>query len=549
MPTRAPGGSPGSSPAPDGRAGDSADLAGFGYTQSLDRSLGRFSTFAAGFSFISILTGVVQLFGFGFAFAGPAVWWTWLIVFFGQLMVALCFAELAGQYPLAGSVYNWSKRMASGYASWMIGWIYVVGAIVTVAGVSVALQVVLPQVSTGFQILGSDADAGTYATEGGAQNAILLGAILIVFAVVINMSGVKLMSRINNVGVTAELVGAVVLIVLLIFHITRGPEVVTETLGRGDSYDAGYFGAFIIGGFMSVYVMAGFETAATLAEETNDPRRNAPKSIIRALLASALIGGLVILLALMVVNDINDENIGVLGLPYILKEALGDTTGKIFLLDAALAITVCVLAVMAGCIRLIFAMARDGRLPLGDKIARVSGANQVPVVPALVVGALALGLLAINLGNNSAFLALTSVGIVMFYLCYLGVTGSMLLRRFRGQWPTANHGAYFSLGRWGLPVNLIAVVYGALVMINVAWPRAAVYDALAGTEDANGNIIAGHWYWQYFAVLFVGSVIAVGSAYYFAVYRRKPIEVLAEHAAPTPMPTPTPSPPLAESAR
>ena len=95
---------------------DAEQLAQFGYKQELHRTLGSFSSFAAGFSYISILTGVIQLFAFGFLFAGPAVWWSWLIVLGGQMMVALCFAEMAGQYPLAGSVYNWSKRVAGDFA-------------------------------------------------------------------------------------------------------------------------------------------------------------------------------------------------------------------------------------------------------------------------------------------------------------------------------------------------------------------------------------------------------------------------------------------------
>src|SRR3981081_4555355 len=211
-------------------AGDRGGLAGFAYKQGADRSLGNFSSFAAGFSYISILTGVIQLFAFGFAFAGPAVWWTWLIVLAGQMSVALCFAELAGQYPLAGSVYNWSKRVAGDYISWMTGWIYVIGSIVTVAAVAVAWQVVLPQVSTKFQILGGVADAGTHVTKGGGHNALLLGAILVGFGTIINMLGVKVMSRINNFGVLAELIGASLLVVLLIFHFTRGPGIVFHTL-------------------------------------------------------------------------------------------------------------------------------------------------------------------------------------------------------------------------------------------------------------------------------------------------------------------------------
>ncbi len=510
------------------RGGESSELAQFGYKQELDRSLGKFSSFAAGFSYISILTGVIQLFAFGFAFAGPPVWWTWFIVLGGQTMVALCFMEMAGQYPLAGSVYNWSKRVAGDFASWMTGWIYVIGSIVTVAAVAVAWQVVLPQVSTSFQFLGHAADAGTYVTKGGAQNALLLGAILVVFATIVNLMGVRVMARINNFGVMAELIGSTVLVILLLFHITRGPGVVFHNLGLGAGHRWGYFGAFIIGGIMSAYVMYGFDTAGTLAEETNEPRRTAPPAIIRALYAAATIGGLLILLAVMCVKDIHDKNIGLLGLPYILKQALGSTTGKVFLVDSAIAITVCTLAVMASCIRLLFAMARDGRLPFGPHIARVSGRHKIPVVPCLVVSVLSLALLAVNIGNQSAFLALTSVAIVMFYIAYLGVTGGMLVRRLRGEWPRPDHGPYFSLGRFGLLVNGLAVAYGTLVAINIAWPRKEVYDALG---VASGH---GHWYWQYIAILFIGIVVIIGSIYYFAVYNKKPIEVLREHAAEVP---------------
>src|SRR5947209_7159796 len=377
--------------------GDSHEVAGFGYKQDLDWSLGKFSSFAAGFSYISILTGVIQLFAFGFVFAGPAVWWTWFIVLFGQMMVALCFAEMAGQFPLAGSVYNWSKRVAGDFAAWMTGWIYVVGSIVTVAAVAVAWQVVLPQVSTKFQILGSSADAGFYYTKGGAHNALLLGAILVVFGTVVNMLGVKVMARINNFGVMAELIGATLLVILILFNAHRGPGVVLHTLGRGAGHKWGYFGAFIIGGIMSAYVMYGFDTAGTLAEETNEPRRNAPPAIIRALWAAGLIGGLLILFSLMSAPNIHDKNIPLLGLPHVIKQVLGNTTGNIFLIDAAIAISVCTLAVMASCIRLLFAMARDGRLPFGTQIARVSGHRKVPVIPALVVGVLSMALLAINI--------------------------------------------------------------------------------------------------------------------------------------------------------
>ena len=348
----------------------------------------------------------------------------------------------------------------------------VVGSIVTVAAVAVAWQVILPQVSTSFQILGDKADAGTYLTKGGAKNAILLGAILVVFTTIVNMIGVKLMARINNVGVILELIGATLLIVLLTFHFSRGPGVVFNTLGLGEGHQWGYFGAFIIGGIMSAYVMYGFDTAGTLAEETNDPRRNAPPAIIKALATASLIGGLMILFALMAVDDIHDKNIAAAG-PALHRQAgagqhrrqhlphrLGHRDHR----------------VLPGGAHVVHPhdVRHGARRPAARSARRWRGCRAAARCRSsrrIVVGILAIVLLAINIGNQSAFLALTSVAIIMFYLAYLCVTGPLLLRRIRGTWPTPEHGTYFSLGRWGMLVNVFAVVYGAIVAFNIAWPR------------------------------------------------------------------------------
>ncbi len=135
---------------------DAEQLAEFGYKQELHRTLGSFSSFAAGFSYISILTGMFQTSYLGFLFAGPAFIWAWLVVLFGQMMVALQFAELSAHYPLAGSVYQWSKQVAGKAWAWNTGWVYLCAQIVTVPAVALAWQVILPQISTqvpGVQVL------------------------------------------------------------------------------------------------------------------------------------------------------------------------------------------------------------------------------------------------------------------------------------------------------------------------------------------------------------------------------------------------------------
>jgi urea carboxylase system permease len=476
---------------------DIADLAEFGYKQQLERSLGSFSSFASGFSYISIMTGVFQLFFFGFGSGGPAFIWTWPLVFVGQLAVALCFAEMAGQYPLAGSVYQWSKQIARPVTSWFAGWIMIIGAVVTAAAVAVAYQIILPQVWSGFQIVGGKADIGATSTPGGAENAIILGLGLVVFTTIINMVGVKVMAKINNFGVAVELGGIILLILALAIHIRRGPQVVFDTAGSGSGHSLGYLGAFLVASLMSAYVFYGFDTAGSLAEETREPRRHAPRAIIRAITAAFVVGGLLMLVGMMAVGDIHAEELSVSGMPYLLKSTLGNTLGDVFLVCSAIAITVCCLAVQTAAIRMIFAMARDGRLPFGAAIAKVSPRSKTPVVPALLTGLLTVVVLLINIGNQRAFFVLTSTAIILFYIPYLLVTAPMLVRRLRGQWPGTDHGPFFKMGRFGVVVNAFAVLYGIGMIINLFWPRGAVY----GTD---------HWYYQWGALLTSALIVVVG---------------------------------------
>jgi urea carboxylase system permease len=499
----------------------SDDLAEFGYKQELDRSIGKFASFAAGVSYISILTGVFQLFYFGFAFGGPAYWWTWPMVFVGQLMVALSFAELAANFPVAGSIYNWGKRMGSATVAWLGGWMMLTASIVTISAVALAYQITLPEIWSGFQFYGDG--NGEYDF---AANAVILGTVLIIFTTVINALGVRLMASINSTGVFIELIAAVLLIILLAANITRGPDVLFETNGTGEGHDWGYFGAFLAASLASAYVMYGFDTASSLGEETKDPRRTAPFAILRAVNASFILGGLILLFAIMSVNNINAPEIAEFGgLQYIILDVLGNTIGKIFLICVVIAVTVCCLAVHTATIRMAFAMARDNNLPGGERIATINPKTKTPIVPAVITGVLAILILVVNIRQPQIFTVITSIGIIMIYIAYLLVTGPMLVKRLKGEWPPkdAKQKGYFTLGKLGLPINILAVAWGVFMAVNLIWPRKDVYNAVEPF----------HWYLQYGALLFIGVVFFGGLAYYWFVQRHK-TGVLASHAFQSP---------------
>ena len=483
-----------------------ADLARFGYTQELHRRVGSFASFAAGFSYVSILTTVFQLFFLGFGFGGAAFFWTWPVVFAGQLLVALNFSTLAARFPISGAIFQWSSRLAGQTFGWFTGWVMIIGQILTVAAAAIALQAVLPSIWSGFQLLGGD-PSPTSST--GAQNAVLLGCILLVVTTTINIIGIRLMAVISSAGVALEILGVIAIVIALFAHTKRGPSVLLHSTGAAPTPGSPYIWALLASGLMAAYVMVGFDSAGELSEETHAPRRITPRTIIRALVVSGVGGALLLIAALMAAPSLTDGNLATVGLPYVVEAVFGATAGRILLVDVVIAIIVCTLACQTSGARMMYSMARQKALPFHAVLGKVSPRTGTPIVTSLVVGVGAALVLVVNLGQSAVFLALSSLCIAMLYIGYLGVTAPLLLHRFRsarGQASAATaegtdeHGKkLFSLGRWAIPVNIVAVVYQVLMIINLAWPRKSVYD------------LGGHTWWlQWSAILFIALTLVVG---------------------------------------
>jgi len=146
-----------------------------------------------------------------------------------------------------------------------------------------------------------------------------------------------------------------------------------------------------------------------------------------------------------------------------------------------------------------------------------------PVLTSIVIGVGAFLALAVNIGQSAIFTALSSLCIAMLYLAYLGVTGPLLvqrIRRHRTGFPSGvdeDGKPLFTLGRWGIPVNALAVLFQVVMVVNLAWPRSEIYD-LTGES----------WWLQYSAILFIGSALLVGAAYHGYSRRRHGCIVLTE---------------------
>ena len=206
----------------DQAARDDAHLRSLGILPELERTLGFLSNFAVAFSYLSVSTGTFALVGLGLAVGGPVFFWSWPIVVLGQLFVALNFAELASHFPVAGSIYQWSKRLSNKTLGWFTGWLYFWAGILTTTAVAFTVPLVIAQI---FGIDGTQM-YGPFSWSVWAA----LGCLVV--TTLINAFGVRLLAIINNIGVAAEILGLFVFaLILLIFFNHQPVSVLFDTFG------------------------------------------------------------------------------------------------------------------------------------------------------------------------------------------------------------------------------------------------------------------------------------------------------------------------------
>src|SRR5664279_2330927 len=179
----------GSAHSSDVAARDDAHLRSLGIKPELQRSLGFLSNFAVAFSYISVSTGTFTNQAVAFGVGGPAIFWAWPLVILGQTFVALNFAELASHFPVAGSIYQWSKRLSNKTLGWFTGWIYFWAGVLTTTAVAITVPLVLGG------ILGQDLSKQPFLFTN-VQVVVALGTLVV--TTLINAFGIRLLSIINN---------------------------------------------------------------------------------------------------------------------------------------------------------------------------------------------------------------------------------------------------------------------------------------------------------------------------------------------------------------
>jgi amino acid transporter len=444
--------------------------------------------FSLGFTYLSPVVGVYTLFAYCLATGGPPMFWSYILVGIGQFLVCLIFCEVVSQFPIAGGVYPWARRLVGKRWAWMVGWGYAWALFASIAGIAAGCGPYLAQ------LLGLDA---TPTTD------LLVALCLIGVTTIINISGTRFLATVAMIGFIAELGGALVVGgYLLTFERMQPLSVLFDTFDIGAA-DGTYLPAFLAAAMGAFFQYYGFEACGDVAEETPNPSRMIP----RAMRMTIYIGGaaaLFVLLALILsVPDIQKVIRGEDTDPImtILDRAFGPIGAKMVLSVVMISFLSCLLSLQAAASRLLFAYARDDMIFFSPILRKISTDHHVPVPALLVAGILPGSIVCAGFFIQDVVTTIVSFGAIGIYFAFQMIVLAALIARFRGWRP----GGQFTLGHWGWLVNIGALAYGVGAIANMVWPR---------TPDAA-------WYINYGMLLTTLIVFMTGLVY---MYGFRPFE-------------------------
>jgi amino acid transporter len=451
--------------------------------EQLSRSLRLRETAALTFSTVGATAGIYSLFGFSLSFAGPAFFWGWILVGVGVGAACLIWAELASRMPLAGSVFHWASATGGRKVGWWVGWLYFIAQ----CWVLTAWYFLVP--GTLGPLIG---------VEFTPVQAGLITFAVIVMATALNALGIELLGRIIFVGVVLELIVAFGMTTWLAIASEKQPLSILFDLGPATTF-SDWVPLFLSAGiFLPLWVLFTFESAGAVGEETKNAKRVAPRAVLLAFLGSMIIGIYFLLTVILAIPDLDAIMASGSPLPDIFDAWLPPFAAKIYL---ALLLGIEILgcnAFFTAVSRQLFGMSRAQLLPGHSWLSRTR--RGTPWASIVTVGILT----SIPLLIAQTMSVLAGGATAAIYVAYTALLVTVLVARLRG-WPRTQNPGGFSLGKWGIPVNILAVVFalGALILLN--WPSDLTNPEVGGIRVS---------YWLIGAPAIVGIVL-------FLVWRRR----------------------------
>ena len=426
---------------------DALELKKLGYVQELVREMGGFSNFAVSFSIISILTGGIQLYGYGLQHGGPLLMTAgWLLVSFFSLLVALSMAELASSYPTSGGLYHWSSFLGGRAWGWFTAFFNCIGLLGVLAGVDYGLaQLIL----------------GLFDIQATLQQTFALYALILFSHATLNHMGVRVVTWLCDFSAWYHMAVTALLVGLLAYKGFAQPAHFLLQPHHTDAYSYRY--SFVVGLLLAQWILTGYDASANVTEETVDPGKKAPWGIFLSVLISVVVGFVMFMVLTLSIPDLNQAaGFGDNAFTEILRLRLGHAVGNVIVGLVLGAAWLCGLATLQSGSRLLYAFSRDGGLPLSKLWCQVSKKHRTPSIAIWTLATIAMALVA----SVKLYSAVVSVAVVSLYLAYGLALSARIYGSRKGQF---KKGAW-NLGRFGDVITYIAVAWIAFIAVVLVLP-------------------------------------------------------------------------------
>lgn len=342
--------------------------------------------------------GIFALVGTASSFAGPSIILSFILASLACLFSALSYAELTSSIPISGSAYTYSYIAFGEFIAFLVGWNLILEYLVGNMAVAISWSAYFVSLLKNFHI-----ELPSYFLKPFNFPAFLI-VIFITFLLII---GIKESAKFNNFLVILKVSILLFFVFVGIFHVK--PQNYQPFMPNG-------FSGTLTGAGLIFFAYIGFDAISTLSEETKNPKKHLPISIILSLLISTII---YILVAFILIGISNYKNLNTADpLSKALNEINLNWAGSILAVGALISTTTVLLSFQAGQPRIFFAMARDKFIP--KFFSYIHSKFKTPFISIIICG-LIVGIFS-AISDISVVAELTNIGTLFtFFIINLGV--------------------------------------------------------------------------------------------------------------------------------
>ncbi|MFK4190253.1 APC family permease [Streptomyces sparsogenes] len=380
---------------------------------TLHRSIGLVQLTMIGISAV-VGTGIFFILGTSVPLAGPSVVISFVLAATVAGLAALCYAELAGVLPVAGSTYSYAYASLGEGMAYLVAWCLILEYGVSVSAVAVSWGQYVNELTDALLGFSLPSAIGQPPGAGGVVNIPALVVVLLCSALLAR--GTRESAVVNAVMVVVKLAALAMFVVIALtaFRAHNFADFAPHGLAGIGAAASGVFFTFV-----------GFDTVATAGEEVRNPKRTVPLALFFTL---AVVTVIYVLVSIAAIGAQPADRFGAQADAgeAVLAEILRDVTGMgwpavLLAAGAVVSIFSIVLVTLFGQTRILLSMARDGLMP--QIFQRVDRKRHTPVHNTWMVGLITGTLAALvplkyladltSMGTLIAFVAVAAAIVVL----------------------------------------------------------------------------------------------------------------------------------------